>query len=420
MPTERQIVDAYTRRALLLLRVANGIADDAVRRLRKLANELRALLAGVDMSALGRRDLAALLRDIEAAIAACYDGIDGETSDATDQIEDDEAQWAAVLFGLPKPDRGNAAALLVLGLSLARIWQRQKANASDRITAIIRIAIGSGQGADEVIKSIVGEGRRGRERGGVLETDRTQAGTIVRTAVRAATMDGQRRAWKAAGVQYLRWHSILDSRTTIGCAVRAGKIYTVDLQPVGHGIPIDQPPPRHWNCRSILVPMAPGWQPPGDGHDPYIESFDDWLKRQSNKAQDAMLGPTRAALWRAGKITSRDLLGRGGESLTISELRELKGLSAYDVAASGGTHRGFLRSLDRMTDAQIEKSIRSNEQNIALHEDKIANPRKYLDPDISDEAVRRYTDDYWPKEIRKFQDEADIAREYLREQRGRP
>lgn len=436
MPTERQIVDAYTRRALLLLRVASGIAAGAEIRLRKLARDLRALLADVDFSALGRRDLAALLRDVEAAIAACYADIGNAVADDLEQVADDEEQWAAAIFGGKKRERSGSAiaALLVLGYPLARLWQRQHANATDRISAIIRMAVGGtlpsapegsigGEGgaspAEQVIRAIIGDGSRGRERGGVLETDRTQAGTIVRTAVRSATMDAQRRAWKAAGVKYLRWHSILDNRTTIGCAVRAGKIYTVDFEPVGHDIPIDQPPPRHWNCRSILVPMAPGWEPPGDGHDPYIESFDGWLARQSAKAQDAMLGRTRAALWRAGKITSRDLLGSDGEPLSIAELRAAKGLSAYDIAASGGTHSGFLRNLDKMTDSQIEKSIRSNEENILLHQDKIANPRKYLDPSIPDEAIGRYTEDYWPKEIRTFQDEIDIASEYLREIRGK-
>lgn len=337
MRTERQIVDAYTRRALLLLRVANGITADAERRLRKLADELRGLLGGLDLSALGRRDLAALLRDVEAAIDACYEDIDNETTSSIDQVGDDEYTWAAALFGLRKRSSniGGIASLLVLGLPFVRLWQRQRANSTDRITAIIRTAAGTGQGTDEVIKSIIGEGQRGRERGGVLETDRTQAGTIVHTAVRAGTMDAQRKAWKDAGVKYLRWHSILDTRTTIGCAVRAGRIYTVDGEPVGHDVPLGVPPPSHWNCRSILVPMAPGWEPPGDGQDLYIESLDDWLKRQSEADQDAMLGPTRAALWRTGRITSRDLLGRGGEALSVAELAAHAGPEARVMAWTG-------------------------------------------------------------------------------------
>lgn len=95
--------------------------------------------------------------------------------------------------------------------------------------------------------------------------------------------------------------------------MRAGKLYAIDGERVGPDNPMGVPPAAHWNCRSILVPMAPGFVPPRDGHDQYTESLDDWLKRQPPKVQDTMLGPDRAALWRSGKIKARDLLGRGGE-----------------------------------------------------------------------------------------------------------
>ena len=61
MPTERAIVDAYTRRALLLLRVGRGLGQDAAAELRKLGKELRAILGGAEINALGRRELTAIL-----------------------------------------------------------------------------------------------------------------------------------------------------------------------------------------------------------------------------------------------------------------------------------------------------------------------------------------------------------------------
>jgi len=146
-------------------------------------------------------------------------------------------------------------------------------------------------------------------------------------------------AWRAGWANGSAYHrtpkareSILDHRTTIGCAVRAGKLYTLDFQPVGHDIPIDQPPPRHWNCRSILVPMSPDFAPPGDGQDPYTESLDAWLKRQPERVQDELLGPTRAALWRSGAIDARGLLGRGGETLSVAELTALHSTPETQIA----------------------------------------------------------------------------------------
>lgn len=325
MISERRIVDAVTRRALLLLRVAGGIAAWADAELRRLAHDLRALIAGVDWSTLGRRDMAALLRDVEAAITARYAAIGERVADDLSELGDDEERWAARVLGVRDHRVGAAAALLVLGYPLASLWLRQARNTTDRVSAVIRMAQSGTMPADQVLGAIIGTGPRGRERGGVLESDRSQAASIIATATRSAAMAAQRRAWSAAGVEYLRWHSILDSRTTIGCAVRAGAIYTVGGEPVGHGVPMGIQPPAHWNCRSLLAPMAPGFEPPGDGRDPYVESLDDWLRRHDERMQDEMLGPVRAGLWRAGKITTRDLLGRNGETLTVAELAGMHG-----------------------------------------------------------------------------------------------
>lgn len=53
---------------------------------------------------------------------------------------------------------------------------------------------------------------------------------------RAAACAGCQAAWKAGDIRYIKWHSILDSRTSIGCAVRAGKLYTFEFQPVNHDV----------------------------------------------------------------------------------------------------------------------------------------------------------------------------------------
>lgn len=46
-----------------------------------------------------------------------------------------------------------------------------------------------------------------------------------------------------------------------------------------------------------------------------------WLRRQSVTSQDDILGPTRAAMFRAGKLTPRDLLdASSGRPLTLDEL----------------------------------------------------------------------------------------------------
>lgn len=108
MPTERQIVDAYTRRALLLLRVGHGLSAAAARDLRALAKELRAMLGGVDLQAMGRRDLAALLRAIDATIVARYDAIAAAQMAELDALQGAEAAWAARAGALPSTGAAQA------------------------------------------------------------------------------------------------------------------------------------------------------------------------------------------------------------------------------------------------------------------------------------------------------------------------
>lgn len=123
MPTERAIVDAYTRRALLLLRVGRGLGQDAAAELRKLGKELRAILGGAEINALGRRELTALLREVDAAIAQRYASIAEQQAEELANLAEIEAQWAAPQHRT-RIAPAIAAGLLVLGLPLARHWQR--------------------------------------------------------------------------------------------------------------------------------------------------------------------------------------------------------------------------------------------------------------------------------------------------------
>ncbi len=367
MPTERQIVDAYTRRALLLLRVARGIAADNDKELRALANDLRAAIVGADLSALGRRDLSALLRTLGDAIEARYAAISIHSAASLAQLAAIESAWATRVGELSRPAGAGAIDVaasdaLVLGLPAVRHWERQASNLSDRVAATLRTAIATTLPAADLIASIVGAGPRGRERGGLMEGARQQAETLADTTAHAVAYAGRVAAWKAGGVNALKWHSILDSRTTINCATRSGKLYDLDFQPVGHDIPMGTPPPAHWNCRSILVGMKyPDGQIPADGQDPYSESLDAWLKRQPEAAQDELLGPTRAAMWRAGALDTRGLLGRGGETLSVRALVDMRITPETQIALWWARPRGDLVAVRVPDELQSAMAASSNE-----------------------------------------------------------
>lgn len=51
------------------------------------------------------------------------------------------------------------------------------------------------------------------------------------------------------------------------------------------------------------------------------QSVDTWLRNRDTAYQDAVLGPVRARLFRAGKLTSKELIDSlTGKPLTLEEL----------------------------------------------------------------------------------------------------
>jgi len=110
------------------------------------------------------------------------------------------------------------------------------------------------------------------------------------------------------------------------------------------------------NCRSVLSPLTKSWAelraqykgdkrkrkdllepiPPQtrasmDGKVPKDWKYTDWLKNQSDSMQNSILGPKRADLFRAGKITSMvQLLDQHGNFLTVKDL--LKAISSGTLA----------------------------------------------------------------------------------------
>ena len=426
MPTEQQAVDAYTRRALQLVRAGNSANRDAARQLRALSAELRHLLAVVTPAELSRSELRTLLSEIDRVITARYDAMAADSIESMRDLVEIEAQWAQRALRLPRaPSASSVAAavtgLTVVGLPIYRHWERQRAGMIDRVAGIVRTARSAGHDTPDLVRAVVGTGRQGR--GGAMDTARAQAATLIQTSTHAAAYAGNQAAWAANGIQYVKWHAILDSRTTIGCAARAGKLYDAQtFEPVGHDIPLEALPPAHWNCRSILVAMAyPDGAMPDDGHDPYTETFDEWLQRHSEQDQNEMLGRGRAAAWRGGHITTRDLIGQGGRTLSLGELEAAGKLgTAYDKAQMGVRYSGFLEEREKYTTTQLRKSARSYKQTIDEHQSWIENPYLKVSSDADPQDIARWVNRKWPSDIARNRSYLEIVEGILRSRYGEP
>ncbi|MFY9345567.1 MAG: minor capsid protein [Planctomycetota bacterium] len=187
---------------------------------------------------------------------------------------------------------------------------------ADAARAWVTTGIKQSLTTDEIVRGLVGT----RTQTGVLDRPRATAKALVRTAATHATTTGRQDSFQAIGVGYWRFTATLDLRTTLVCSAHDGEIHRVGEGPL---------PPLHVNCRSVAAPvMSPDEEPIGKraalgGRVPATTTVEDWWRQQSAADQDLVMGKTRAAAWRAGKLSLKDMLGRDLQPLTLDELRRL-------------------------------------------------------------------------------------------------
>lgn len=310
-PTPAEIARRYTRRAFSVLRVAAGLASSADADVRRLGREVTAIIVAAGLEEIGRRDLAALEREIEAAVAAAFARIGAAQVEAAREVLQIEAAWAAGVIGAGEPSESMTQrmlrGLLVLGASPGEQWTRQGDVLTRRLGDAVRDAAQVPASAG-VIRETVAD---------IISTARRDAQSLAEVTTTSAAAQGRAEVARASGAVGFRWLSILDMNTTTGCAIRHGLVYSLDYQPIGHSIPIERPPPRHWGCRSMLAPLL---RMPREG-DRDEGTFDDWLATLSDDEAADVLGKGRADLYRRKVITKADLVNQRGRVLTLKELR---------------------------------------------------------------------------------------------------
>ena len=155
---------------------------------------------------------------------------------------------------------------------------------------------------------------------------RNQAEALVRTAVNHYSSEA-RAAAHAANSDILEgeeWVSTLDGRITITCASLDGKQFDLEQGPTV---------PRHWNCRSIRVPVLKqgfgvlgkeGSRASMHGQVSAKRTYSGWLREQPAEFQDEVLGTERGKLFRAGGFSLDRFTDSTGKVLNnIDQLREL-------------------------------------------------------------------------------------------------
>lgn len=223
---------------------------------------------------------------------------------------------------------------------LLREWaQSIEADRMTRVRDAIRIGYTQQETIDQMVRRIRGTRAKGYA-DGIIEMDRRNAQAVVRTAV-SHTAATARDAFYEANTDLIKaveWNSTLDSRTTPICQARDKlRYHPVSHVPIGHKVPwLGGPGRAHWGCRSVGVPITKSWRELGldidemtpttrasmDGQVPAETTYSQWLQRQSAKRQDEVVGPTRGALMRTGKLEFDRLFDNRGQYLTLEQLRE--------------------------------------------------------------------------------------------------
>lgn len=344
-----KLVDRSIGRAILIQRYGRGVSDRIVRLLNssdaEIVSKLTARLAlieerGFDAGPATTARLNALLDEIRALNRAIYQEMEKALTDELVEFGGVEAeQHRTALVSsigvdldtkLPSPERLRAIVTEtpMEGRLLSSWFEGMEAGRIDRVGQAVRRGMSQGESTDAIVRSIRGT-RAGGYRDGVLNVSRKSAQSIVRTAVNHVNNVAAQATWKANDHLVKGWQFLatLDARTTSDCASKDGEVH-----PLGEG-PI---PPRHIGCRSFSVPVTKSFKELGidaselpagkrasmDGQVAGGLRYDEWLRRQGEARQDSILGQKRAAIFRRGKMSIKELVRDDGSFLTLSELQK--------------------------------------------------------------------------------------------------
>lgn len=308
----------------------------AVLLLEKMRKELNAKLASDDITTIGKRRLNELLKESTAIIDEYYSKINTGLSGVLSGLSDHEAEFTSRIFidaGLSAkvPSQVVMSALvsdlLIQGAPSSAWWARQSETTRFNFAQQVRQGIAQGETNQKII---------GRVKGFMVARQK-DAAALVQTSIQTVANNARMATFKANSglITAVKQLSTLDGHTSDVCVAYSGGEWTLDGKPInGTTLPFNSGPPRHFNCRSVLVPITKSFkelgvdipEPPegtrasDQGQIPANTTFSEFLDNKSKAYQDDLLGKGRAELWRAGKITLRDLLDQNGRPLTLKEL----------------------------------------------------------------------------------------------------
>jgi hypothetical protein len=323
MPTRqsKQLASALLAYSVFLERFSETLIIRAQNQIAGLEKEVLTLITRTFPGGFvryDRRKFQRLLKDIRDLVRGIYREIQDDLGENfTELAEESDKAFLLILLatakvelkpGSAKPETvSNRAG--IEGNSWRTWLERQAGDVNFRIAGSLRRAAGSRVGLGDTLEAI------------------KAAGTF-----RGAQDNGRRMIWTATGsvnheaqtetmnrnqelISALQQISVLDGRTTITCINYAYKRWRYPgLQPIGHELPYNNGTPRHFNCRSIIIPVLVGFD------DVPEMNVDEWLESLPDDMQARLLGRGRMQLWRRG-LTLQEMIDQTGRPMTLEEIR---------------------------------------------------------------------------------------------------
>ncbi len=338
MSANDYLLDAGIKHQIYVQRYAGGQVKDLVKYLDDAQAEILGKLDGVDSLAESR----SLQRKLDQITALQSDALEKLSKGITDNAADFaeyEAEFAvktmntaaAASVTLPASEQLRAlvtqapmqlaisgkAGSTIQSLTLGQAATQFSKDKAAEITRTIQRGVVEGSTVQSLTRQIAS----------VTNKHKRQAEALVRTSVNHISSEARSAVNRAnddilKGEEYV---SVLDGRTTIGCAALDGKI-----------LGFDEPPftPRHWNCRSLRVPVLKdeyqeggleGTRASVQGPVSAKRTYSGWLKDQSPEFQNGVLGLERAKMFRAGKLSLDDFVDSNGNPISLKQLQVLDG-----------------------------------------------------------------------------------------------
>lgn len=292
-------------------------------------------------------DIAEITTQVDAVYLAAAERIKAQVEATLPALAEEEGAFIRILLGdvSKMPIKGatilwaDIAAHPVAGSTLGQLADALGVNNAVDVVATVQNALEQGHALDTLIHDLRGsvvtrakwaQGKYvpGSYDGGVMTTDTRQTEMFARTAVMHVGNQAREAYYKANEdlIKGFMRVETLDTRTCIECGVDDGHVY---------GVNAPRPSlPAHANCRGIWLPVLKTYRELGvdidelpagnrasmDGAVPQYTTWRDVVAKADDKRLSAILGPTRAGLYKAGM--KLDAMVKDGRVLTLKELRK--------------------------------------------------------------------------------------------------